>query len=142
MYVCMICVCLIVYAFNCVFGCGCGCGCVCVCLIACVFSLRVFNCALNCVCVCVPGGRSSKVMKLLLGVYGAEFAVTAGNGSTPLHWAASKGKRAIIEILVGIFCAQVKKKKEAAQQQYQVIRISCVNVHRETSRNFLSSNNK
>lgn len=51
------------------------------------------------------------MVKLLVGVYGAEFAVPAGNGSTPLHWAASKGKLAVIEILVGSFCAQVCERR-------------------------------
>ena len=52
-------------------------------------------------------GPAQQVVKLLMGVYGAEFTVRAGNGSTPLHWAASKGKRAVIEIIAGNFCAQV-----------------------------------
>lgn len=48
-----------------------------------------------------------QVVKLLVGVYGAEFTVRAGNGSSPLHWAASKGKRAVIEVIAGNFCAPV-----------------------------------
>eukprot|EP00752_Nemacystus_decipiens_P004196 g3835.t1 len=53
-----------------------------------------------------------QVVKLLVGVYGAEFTVRAKNGSTPLHWAASKGKRAVIEIIAGNFCAQVDVKDD------------------------------
>lgn len=52
-------------------------------------------------------GLAEQVVKLLVGVYGAELTVRAGNGSTPLHWAASKGKRAVIEVIAGNFCAQV-----------------------------------
>lgn len=55
-----------------------------------------------------------QVVKLLVGVYGAEFTVRAGNGSTPLHWAASKGKRGVIQILVGIFCAQVRVQEDSS----------------------------
>ena len=54
-----------------------------------------------------------KVVKLLAGVYGVDFAAPASDGSTPLHWAASRGKIAVMKVLLGIFCAQVRYPRTA-----------------------------
>lgn len=50
---------------------------------------------------------SGQIVKLLVGVYGEDFACPADNGSTPLHWAVSRNMLPVMRLLLGTYCAQV-----------------------------------